>query len=58
MAEFDIAAANAILAESFAPWVMASGIEAEMIGAEAATLRIRSPTSSAAWAGFCAGGRC
>jgi len=39
MAEFDVESANAILAESFAPWVMASGIEAEAIGAEAATLR-------------------
>ena len=32
--------ANAILAENFAPWVLASGIAAEAIGAEAASLRI------------------
>jgi uncharacterized protein (TIGR00369 family) len=32
--------ANTILAENFAPWVLASGIAAEVIGAEAATLRI------------------
>jgi uncharacterized protein (TIGR00369 family) len=33
-------AANAILAENFAPWVLASGIKAETIGADAASLRI------------------
>jgi uncharacterized protein (TIGR00369 family) len=32
--------ANAILAENFAPWVLASGITAEAIGSGAATLRI------------------
>ncbi len=40
MPDLTITAANAILAESFAPWVLASGIEAEAIGAETATLRI------------------
>jgi uncharacterized protein (TIGR00369 family) len=33
-------AANAILAENFAPWVLASGVKAETIGADAASLRI------------------
>jgi uncharacterized protein (TIGR00369 family) len=33
-------AANAILAENFAPWVLASGVTAEAIATEAATLRI------------------
>jgi uncharacterized protein (TIGR00369 family) len=32
--------ANAILAEIFAPWVMASGITTEAVGADTATLRI------------------
>ena len=32
--------ANAILAESFAPWVLASGIVTEAAGADTATLRI------------------
>ena len=32
--------ANAILAENFAPWVLASGIKAEAIGPETATLRV------------------
>ena len=40
MAVFTIEQANAILAENFAPWVLASGIAAEAIGAEAASLRI------------------
>ena len=35
-----VADANAILAENFAPWVLASGIEANAIGADSATLRI------------------
>ena len=35
-----IEAANAILAENFAPWVLASGITAEAVAAETATLRI------------------
>jgi len=32
--------ANDILAQNFAPWVLASGIRAEAVGQEAATLRI------------------
>ena len=40
MAVFTIEHANAILAENFAPWVLASGVRAEAIGAEAASLRI------------------
>jgi uncharacterized protein (TIGR00369 family) len=40
MAALDTAGANAILAESFAPWVLASGVTAEAIGADSATLRI------------------
>jgi uncharacterized protein (TIGR00369 family) len=40
MAVFAIEQANAILAENFAPWVLASGVTAEAIGAEAASLRI------------------
>ena len=40
MPSLTASAANAILAENFAPWVLASGITAEAIAAEAATLRI------------------
>ena len=40
MSAFDVAPANAILAENFAPWVLASGIKAEAIGADTAMLRI------------------
>jgi len=40
MPEFSVAAANAILAENFAPWVLASGVRAEAIGSDGATLRI------------------
>ena len=40
MVALDIAAATAILAENFAPWVLASGVTAEAVGADAATLRI------------------
>ena len=40
MPTFAVDTANAILAENFAPWVLASGVAAEAIGAEAATLRI------------------
>jgi uncharacterized protein (TIGR00369 family) len=32
--------ADAILAENFAPWVLAAGVKAEATGAETATLRI------------------
>jgi uncharacterized protein (TIGR00369 family) len=35
-----VAAADAILAENFAPWVLASGIRAEAVGPETVTLRI------------------
>ena len=40
MSEFSNAAANTILADNFAPWVLASGIAAEAIGADSATMRI------------------
>ena len=40
MNPFDVASANAILADNFAPWVLASGVTAEAIGADSATLRI------------------
>ncbi len=40
MAGLDTTAANAILAENFAPWVLASGVKAKAIGADSATLRI------------------
>jgi uncharacterized protein (TIGR00369 family) len=35
-----VATADAILAENFAPWVLASGIRAEAVGPETVTLRI------------------
>src|SRR5262245_39144339 len=40
MVALDISAANAILADNFAPWVLASGMTAEGTGADSATLRI------------------
>ena len=40
MAVFAVEQANAILAQNFAPWVLASGIAAEAVGAEGASLRI------------------
>ena len=40
MSNLSIAAANAILADNFAPWVLASGIKAEALGADSAKLRI------------------
>jgi uncharacterized protein (TIGR00369 family) len=40
MASFDIVAADAVLAENFAPWVLALGIKAEGTGPQSATLRI------------------
>ena len=40
MSKLTTSAANAILAESFAPWVLASGVTAEAIGVDSATLRI------------------
>ena len=40
MAVFTIEQANAILAENFAPWVLASGVTAEAVGPDRASLRI------------------
>jgi uncharacterized protein (TIGR00369 family) len=40
MAVFTVEQANAILAQNFAPWVLASGIAAEAVGVEGASLRI------------------
>src|SRR5262245_11873409 len=40
MTDFSAADANAVLADNFAPWVLALGIKAETTGPEAATLRI------------------
>jgi uncharacterized protein (TIGR00369 family) len=40
MPAFAVEAANAILADNFAPWVLASGVTAEAVGTDAATLRI------------------
>jgi uncharacterized protein (TIGR00369 family) len=40
MAIFAVEQANAILAQNFAPWVLASGIAAETVGEQAASLRI------------------
>ena len=40
MSKLSVPEADAILAESFAPWVLATGIRAEATAAEAATLRI------------------
>jgi len=40
MPAFAVEQANAILAENFAPWVLASGVAAEAVGEDAATLRI------------------
>jgi uncharacterized protein (TIGR00369 family) len=39
-APFDIAAANAVLAEGFAPWVRATGIKTDSIGVDTLTMRI------------------
>ena len=36
----EISAANAILADNFAPWVLATGIKVDAAAADAATLRI------------------
>ena len=36
----EVSAANAILAANFAPWVLATGIRAEAVGGDTATLRI------------------
>ena len=40
MSTLSVDAANAILADNFAPWVLATGIQAETVGAESAILRI------------------
>jgi uncharacterized protein (TIGR00369 family) len=40
MSKLQIADANAILAANFAPWVLATGVKAEAIGEDSATLRI------------------
>jgi uncharacterized protein (TIGR00369 family) len=40
MAVFTVEQADAILAQNFAPWVLASGVTAEAVGAEGASLRI------------------
>ena len=40
MSNLSIAAANAILTDNFAPWVLTSGIKAEALGADSAKLRI------------------
>ena len=40
MTSLSIIAANTILADNFAPWVLALGIKAEATGADSATLRI------------------
>jgi uncharacterized protein (TIGR00369 family) len=40
MSNLSVDAADTILAESFAPWVLALGIKAEAAGADSATLRI------------------
>ena len=40
MTAFDVRSANAVLADNFAPWVLASGVTAEAVGAEEASLRI------------------
>jgi uncharacterized protein (TIGR00369 family) len=36
----EVSAANAILAANFAPWVLATGVTAEAVGGDTATLRI------------------
>jgi uncharacterized protein (TIGR00369 family) len=40
MPSLSISSANAILADNFAPWVLASGVVTEAIGSDTATLRI------------------
>jgi uncharacterized protein (TIGR00369 family) len=40
MSTLSVDAANAILADNFAPWVLATGIQADTVGAESAILRI------------------
>jgi uncharacterized protein (TIGR00369 family) len=39
-APFDVAAANAVLAEGFAPWVRATGITTESVSTDTLTMRI------------------
>lgn len=36
----EVAAANAILAENFAPWVLATGVTADTVGTDTVSLRI------------------
>jgi uncharacterized protein (TIGR00369 family) len=40
MPQLTVSAANAILADNFAPWVLASAVTAEAMGVDSATLRI------------------
>ena len=40
MSAMNVTSANAILAENFAPWVLALGIQADAIDTDSATLRI------------------
>jgi uncharacterized protein (TIGR00369 family) len=40
LSAFDVASANAVLADNFAPWVLASGVTAEAVGTDEASLRI------------------
>jgi uncharacterized protein (TIGR00369 family) len=40
MPQLTAEAANAVLAQNFAPWVLASGIKVEAIGSESARLRL------------------
>jgi uncharacterized protein (TIGR00369 family) len=40
MSQLSVAAANAILTDNFAPWVLACGIKAEALEADAARLRM------------------
>jgi uncharacterized protein (TIGR00369 family) len=39
-ATFDVVAANAVLADGFAPWVRATGIATEAVGTDTLTMRI------------------
>lgn len=40
MTTFDVMAANRVLAEMFAPWVLATGITTDAVAADGATLRV------------------
>jgi hypothetical protein len=50
--------ANAILADNFAPWVLALGIKAEAAGADGATLRIPFSEQLCRVGGIMCGRRC